>query len=277
MCMNKKFAVISDVHGNLEGLQAVLHRIKKLKVGEIICLGDVIGYGADPEICWVTVKNACSLVLEGNHEAMLAGKIDGFHCSELGRRSTTWTRNHISAVVQQELGSLPFRAERYGAAFYHSSPHDDGSWPYLNKIEHVVDNFVNDAAPLIFYGHTHRPRITVVDAQTGTVIQDELIQRTRRFCVDLYSQRCYLNPGSAGQQRDTHTDVSFAVCEMDRHFVQLEVLRIPYRRFCAYKKLRNSGCDKSLATYLIREKERRRLFELLDYWCLRLCRNISDK
>ncbi len=274
--MNIKFGVIADVHGNLEGLQAVLEKLRRLEIKEIICLGDVVGYGADPEPCWAEVKRACSLVLEGNHEAILTEKIDDSHCSALGQQSAIWTQSHVGATVRGELAALPFRGERYGAAFYHSSPMDDGSWPYLNRLEQVTAAFRTEKTSLIFYGHTHRPRITLEDRETGTVVWDESIQKTSKFTVNLQNQRCYLNPGSAGQQRDTHTDVSFAVCELAEDTAEIEVFRIPYRRFRSYQKLLRGGCGMAAATYLIREKKRRRWFELLDHWCGRLCRYTSD-
>lgn len=275
--MSIKFGVIADIHGNFEGLQAALKKLCRLGAEEIFCLGDVVGYGAEPELCWATVKRTCSLVLEGNHEAILTGKIDNSHCSALGQQSAIWTRAHVSDAVRSELAKLPFRAKRYGAVFYHSSPQNDGSWPYLNQTEQIMEAFTAELSPLVFYGHTHRPRITLVDRVSGAVIMDELIQKTKMVSVNLSCQCCYINPGSVGQQRDTHTDASFAVCELDGKMAQIQVLRIPYRRFRTYQKLLNQGCGKEAAVYLIREKGRRRLFALLDYRRWRLCRHLFDK
>lgn len=274
--MSERFAVISDIHGNLEGLQAVLARVKRLRIKEIICLGDVVGYGADPKTCWAMVKRVCSIVLEGNHEAILLDRSDDTQCSSLGRQSALWTRSHVSVDMRKELEKLPFKAERLGASFFHSTPRNDGTWPYLNYPTQVANAFSNEKSPLIFYGHTHRPRITVLDS-AGSIIHDELIQKTSQYMIDLRQYRCYVNPGSTGQQRDSHTDASFAVYELDGDIVRLQVIRLAYRRFRTYCKLLDSGYGRQAAEYLIREKKRRDAFELLDYWRHRVCRNLSDR
>ena len=262
--MRDRFAVISDIHGNLEGLQAVLSALKKENVSDIICLGDVVGYGADPEVCWKLIKQRCSICLKGNHEAILCGETDDSDCSNLGKQSAEWTRENVSDDIREELSELPWQMERFSAKFYHSTPNVEDGWPYLNRLEQIIAAFESTPSPLVFYGHTHRPRITIVN-QSGAVVVDEMIQETKEFQVNLRDHRCYINPGSAGQQRDTRTDVSFSVCTIADENAKIKVYRIPYKRFRAYRKIRKTGCGKAAATYLVREKWRRDWFEFIDY------------
>lgn len=262
--MSVRFAVISDIHGNLEGLQAVLKSIKKRNISEIICLGDVVGYGADPEACWALVKESCRHILKGNHEAILAGDIDESDCGALGKQSVAWTREHITKRSGGELAKLPTHVVQYGAAFFHSAPEGPKMWAYLNRAEQIAEAFRGCGYPLIFYGHTHRPRVTVI-GRDGRIVQDELVQKTRRFAARL-DRFCCVNPGSVGQQRDSHTDASYAICELDGPTAEITLHRIPYKRFPAYQKVRRQGCGAPAAAYLIREQWRRNWFEIIDHW-----------
>lgn len=263
--MSTRFAVISDIHGNLEGFQAVLRDIKKRRVSEILCLGDVIGYGADPEACWALARKSCNCILKGNHEAILLGDIDESGCSALGKQSAAWTRAHVTDRTSVALSKLPTHFEQYGAVFFHSAPEGPEMWTYLNQTEQVTDAFRGCASPLIFYGHTHRPRVTLIGPD-GAVNYDLLVQRTVHFTVRLDQFRCYVNPGSAGQQRDSHTDVSYVVCELDGTTAKISIYRIPYKRFFSYQKVKRQGCGTEAADYLIREKWRRDWFEFINHW-----------
>ena len=263
--MSACFAVISDIHGNLEGLQAVLSSIEKQGISEIICIGDVVGYGADPELCWILAKKNCAKILKGNHEAMLVGDIDFSKCSKLGQQSALWTKAHVSTNTQQELEKLPMSLNRYGADFFHAAPEDYGIWRYLNHASEIIEAFGQVKAPLVFYGHTHRPRITLV-GYDGIVKQDILPQKKQHITVELDKWRCYVNPGSVGQQRDSHTDASYAICNLEDRIARITMIRIPYRRLTSYRKIKCYGCGEEAAAYLIREKVRRDWFELISHW-----------
>lgn len=265
-----RFAVISDVHGNLEGLNAVLKEISRKNVDDIICLGDVVGYGANPEQCWQICKKHCKIILKGNHEAIFLGEIDDSDCSALGKQSAQWTRKNFPNHYRDELRNLPYTwTNDDHVAFWHTIPLNCQPWIYLNQTEQIVQAGKEQTGDLLFYGHTHRPRITVVDKK-GNLIEDILVQNTTKRRFDLQTQRCYINPGSAGQQRDQHTDASFAICEIQKNEVTIEMIRMPYSRFRAYRKILNEGCGSVAATYLVREKWRRDLFAIFNYWCKRI-------
>lgn len=258
-----KFAVISDIHGNLEGLEAVLTEIRQRKIEKIVCLGDVIGYGPDPIECWSRIKSACDLILKGNHESIFLGETDLSHCSQLGKESAEWTKRNVFAAWKDEFSDLESSAKRYGAAFYHAGVENEPNWPYLNQVEDILTSF-REQEPLCFYGHTHRPRIVICNSN-GDLCKDIMIQESTKIQFDLTQYRCYVNPGSVGQQRDTRTDASFAVCTVDGKTATIELLRIPYDCERTYRKLLEYGCGRNAAAYLIREEERRKLFENIDY------------
>lgn len=258
-----KFAVISDIHGNLEGLEAVFSEIRRRQIEKIVCLGDVVGYGPDPAACWELVKSNCDLILQGNHESIFLGETDLTHCSQLGKESAGWTKDNLSETFKGEFSALQPVAKAFGAVFYHAGTENGPDWPYLNSIESVLASF-RESEPLCFYGHTHRPRIVICHSD-GSLFKDIMVQEDIKIQVDLSQYRCYVNPGSAGQQRDTKTDVSFSICTVEGRMATVEVLRIPYDCEKTYQKLMEYGCGKAAATYLIREEERRRSIENLNH------------
>ena len=273
-CISHRFAVISDIHGNLEALQKVLKTLRKQKVSEIICLGDVVGYGPNPEECWALIKQNCSICLEGNHEAMLLNRADSTNCSLIGQQSALWTSAAVSSNVKNDLAELSFGFEKYNFIFLHSGVDNDGSWRYLNKLDDMLDEY-KDIQHSVFYGHTHRPRITIIH-EDGQVT-DEKVEKNACYTISLTKEKCYINPGSVGQQRDTHTDASFVICETDGEMISVEFFRIPYNSFRVYEKILEAGLGKEIASYLIREKEKRRIYEIFDYWRQRISRSIFTR
>jgi len=256
-----RFAVISDIHGNYEALGKALKLIKKQGIDNILCLGDVIGYGADPNKCFRLARKECSIVLMGNHEAMLID--ENQKRSSLCEESFSWTKQTIAKEVLDDLPLLPFSHEEKNIKFFHASSDNSlNNWPYLKEKDQIIDSF-KDCGNVCFYGHTHRPRITVV----GDEIIDFYITQTTECEVDLSKEKCYINPGSIGQQRDTKTDLSFAICELNGDLLKVKIERHKYNSLRAFLKTKYQGCGKNNALYLVREKWRKRLYESISYWC----------
>lgn len=257
----KRFAVISDIHGNLEALNKALKLIQKDGVSDIICLGDAIGYGANPNECFRLIQTECRILLMGNHEAMLVD--ENQKRSNLCEESFSWTKAVIADDVKEQLLDLPYSYEEYGIRFYHASSDNSlNYWPYLKELESILDSF-RECGRACFYGHTHRPRVTIVDDH----VSDLYITETSDFTIDLSKQSCYINPGSIGQQRDTVTDMSFAICEIDDDILKVKIVRHRYNALKAYLKTKYKGCGKNNADYLIREKWRRKIYESIGHWC----------
>lgn len=270
--MVDKIAIISDIHGNYDALQVVLRKIDKLGITKLFCLGDIVGYGAQPNRCYrELIKRNCVLI-RGNHEDMLLGRIRDYNCSNIGKLSHTWTRENVSLSIQKELEWLPFYIQYKGISMYHSVMQDDGIYPYLNDTTAIIDAFSNKAG-VVFYGHTHRPRVTY---KLNNTTIDEYISETKEFFVE-YGSSCYINVGSVGQQRDTKTDASFATCTFEKNGFVIKIFRMSYKAFSAYRKIVRYGSGQEVATYLIRENWRRRSYELLNNRCIGVRGNISRK
>ncbi|HLU47145.1 MAG TPA: metallophosphoesterase family protein, partial [Planctomycetota bacterium] len=161
-----KVAFISDIHGNLEALTAVLRDIDRRKVDEIYCLGDIVGYGPDPVACVDAVRARASVVICGNHdEALIRGAL-GFN--QVAREAIEWTRMLLRPRVFRPrsfarwrfLGTLPLIAQRHGWLLVHGSPRDPTSEYVLPR--HVAwsppgmfDEIFSAFESLCFVGHTH--------------------------------------------------------------------------------------------------------------------------
>lgn len=218
-----KRALISDIHGNFEALSAVLELIKTLNVDEIICLGDIIGYGPDPIRCLDLVMANCHRTILGNHDQASIFDPEGFNPVAL--RAIFWTRQQLeldtSNPAQADkrwdfLGELPRRHDEGKYLFVHGSPRDPTN-EYVfpehiyekNRMESLMKRFDQ----YCFQGHTHIPGMFT---ESGNFVppaqQDHFFQ--------LGDEKCMFNVGSVGQPRDEDARACFAVLDTEENSVQ---------------------------------------------------------
>jgi predicted phosphodiesterase len=223
-----RLAVISDVHANLEALDAVLGEVKGL---EAICLGDLVDYGANPNEVVQRVRGQGIRTVMGNHDwAAVTGDTSLFNAK--AAMSSIWTRRHLSGESLEFLRSLapelrsPFDgAEAY---FTHGSP-DDRLWEYVGPETHA-DLFGHYLAKLgvavIGLGHTHVPYVWEEGGRT------------------------VFNPGSVGQPRDGDPRSSFALVDVEGNRAKVEIRRVSYDVEKAASKIREAGLPESHASRL---------------------------
>jgi len=256
--MKKTIAVLSDVHGNLEALHAVMKSIKKYNPDEIICLGDIVGYGPNPCECLDILINMPNIkIIMGNHEDILLGNISQDICSSIGKISSEWNKEHVCPKYIKDIKNFKRGISYDNIGFYHSCPKGKYNYPYLNKLEDLISSFSCVESQINFYGHTHRPRITCIN---GDKIYDSMIMSSTTINLN-NNTRYYINVGSVGQQRDTQTDSSFAILKIMNDNILLGIERVnydSYKTFCKIKELIKSD---EIATYLIREQGRREEYE----------------
>ncbi len=253
--------MISDIHGNYEALVKAMAVIRRREVDRIICLGDVIGYGANPNECLEYIKKNIDIVLCGNHDLYQVKKSDSV--GNLCRISTEWTKKNLNLEWIDYLRSLPisYSWKRYG--FYHTVITSGEEWPYLNDLNDILSAF-SSRERVCFYGHTHRSRVTMIE--NGKVVSDNYPVKTMSFEINLKTQRAFINPGSIGQQRDNKTDLSFAICEQEKNVLKVNIERHRYCAIKTYMKIRFQGCGSEVADYLIREYDKKRLYGMISDW-----------
>ena len=224
-----KRALISDIHGNFEALTAVLTKIGELDVDEIICLGDIIGYGPDPVRCLDAVMANCQMTILGNHDQAAIFDPEGFNPVAL--RAIFWTREQLesdnSNMDQSDrrwdfLGELPRRHDEGKFLFVHGSPRDPTN-EYVFP-EHIYEkekmrSLMSRIEQYCFQGHTHIPGVFT---ESGHFIAPEQQDQFFRLGPD----KTMVNVGSVGQPRDDNPKSCFAVLDTDE--LTLQYYRVPY-------------------------------------------------
>jgi predicted phosphodiesterase len=238
-------AVISDIHANLEALTAVFNRIRTLQVDETVCLGDIVGYNANPNECIDILRSEKVICVLGNHDAAASGLEEPDHFNPLARRAVLWTREQLTNDNRQYL--IDLHRERPVRDFYlfHGSIHDTNR--YILYREDVVDNFhelahLRQSPDLGFFGHTHV--VAVLSEQYGVIAtslshEKLFLQRGKRYLI---------NPGSVGQPRDGDPRAAFLV--YDDHDREVSFLRVEYDMRRCQEKIISSGLPPQLAERL---------------------------
>ena len=201
--MNESVAIISDIHGNLQALQAVIADIENQGISERLCLGDIVGYGAQPAECIELLLAKGFETIRGNHDTYAAtdGDLVGFSAD--AKQAIDWTRHHLSAVMRAWLRSLPlhFRGKDYEAV--HASLHHPDEWGYILDPGAAALHFRHQEKDVCFIGHSHQPKMFRQGddcARDTTSIED--IRERRKQVV---------NVGSVGQPRDKNERACYVI------------------------------------------------------------------
>jgi predicted phosphodiesterase len=236
-----RIAVIADIHANLEALQAVLGRIAELTVDEIVCLGDIVGYNANPNECVEIMREKKITCVLGNHDAVVArlDKPETFNI--LAWRAVLWTRDVLAEENRQFLVDLPRERQVCDFFLFHGYIHD--TIRYLLSKDDAADNFrllagMPGALQLGFFGHTHIG-MAFIEHQGGIV---------RDLSSDLSlspGKRYLINPGSVGQPRDDDPRASFLVYDSDQRIVLF--FRVAYDIKACQDKIVRAGLPPQLA------------------------------
>jgi diadenosine tetraphosphatase ApaH/serine/threonine PP2A family protein phosphatase len=195
-----RVAVLSDIHSNRQALEAVLAAVEEAGVEEVWCLGDLVGYGADPDACTALVRERCDVCLAGNHDLALLGAIEIKTFSETAATAVEWTRENVSAETLEFLGSLDPYGSREEVGLFHASPRDP-IWEYVLSTDQAEASLDVQSERVGLIGHSHialffvravgiRPSFAQ-GAQAGDETE-----------IDLADGKWLLNPGSVGQPRD---------------------------------------------------------------------------
>ena len=235
-----RYAIIADIHGNLEALQAVLNDAKEQGATHFACLGDVVGYNANPVECLEIVRELECSVVRGNHDHYVAhsDSLEGFH--PLAANVVDWTRKQLTDEQRSYLSRLEFSQREETFTIVHSTLDAPGSWGYVfDKLE-AEANFSYQVTSVCFYGHTHVP------------IAFELVEEIRQGLfkkLKIMSGRKYLvNVGSVGQPRDGDPRAAYVIYDMIEN--QIELRRIPYDFTITQKKILQQGLPERLASRL---------------------------
>lgn len=234
------YALISDVHGNLEALTAVLKKIEEFSPDRLICLGDVIGYGANPEECAQVLQEQADICLMGNHEAAVIGNLDISYFTPYARDAALWTRDHVTEKTMRWAAELPLAGKVDGFTVVHGSLYQPDMFNYVQTIADAEYNFNSMETPILFLGHSHQPL---------AFFNTEPMTYTLGPEVELdHSEKTIVNIGSVGQPRDENPNSAFALYDSDTNIVHIH--RVAYDIETAARKILENGLPEALAMRL---------------------------
>ena len=233
--------LLSDVHANLEALQAVLAEVDKRRPRRLICLGDVVGYGGNPNECLDLIRSRCQVVLLGNHDAAASGGPEVSRFNVHARAAAEWTGRTLTRENREYLQRLPLTSSQRGFFCVHASPAMPRDWEYLLDRFDAEPQFSYFKEPVCYIGHTHQPKVYMADPNGAQSLPPDRLRLDpgRRYIV---------NVGSVGQPRDRDPRACFVL--LNEGSGEIEYVRVPYDIAGAQAKIRAAHLPDVLATRL---------------------------
>ncbi|MDQ3622157.1 MAG: metallophosphatase family protein [Verrucomicrobiota bacterium] len=218
---NSILAVFGDIHSNLEALQAVCADMDLQRFEQRVCLGDIVGYAADPRQCLQFVRSLGCAVVQGNHDAATAEDyaMDGMR--DVAQRGIEFSRLKLSAEERAYLGTLPFEVSAGRCQFVHASLECPQEWRYIMLEQDAREHFAAQTHPVCFCGHTHVPGVWH-SSSTGTL---KSWRGEGRIQLPA-GGKVLINAGSVGQPRDLCPDACYALFDAEAGWVEFR--RVAY-------------------------------------------------
>ena len=238
--------VMSDIHANAEALRAVLQRMRRKKFESIICLGDFVGYGAQPNQVLDTLRTlrGRKAYIRGNHDRVASGLDDANGFNQAAKAAALWTRDHLSAPNRRFLRDLLVGPVLHGGVMLcHGSPYDEDE--YVFNVHHAAQVLALFNAPIILFGHTHLPAVFSIDADMN--VSGFAVREDATLTLDP-NKRYLINPGSVGQPRDRNPASSFVLLDTGKRTAQF--FRVAYDVQKTQTSILKAGLPEILASRL---------------------------
>jgi diadenosine tetraphosphatase ApaH/serine/threonine PP2A family protein phosphatase len=238
-----RYAILSDVHSNIEALEAVLRNVDKRKVKDVLFLGDAVGYGPNPNECIELLIARCKILLAGNHDWGVLGFTDINYFNEYARAAIEWTKQMITEGNRKTLRSLSVKKEsnKEGMTLVHSTPKEPEEWHYLLTLWDAEINFHYFDNKFCFLGHSHYPFV-IEKLPSGELVaykEAAVMGKTERYIMSV---------GSVGQPRDGDPRACYAIVNDEK----MEIIRVPYDIEAVQKKMIKEGLPLFLSERLSR-------------------------
>src|SRR3954470_21141103 len=235
-----RFGILSDLHANLEATQAVLADARDSHCTQFICLGDIVGYNANPHECVEIVQSLDCPVVKGNHDEMASMEEDLTGFTPLAEEAINWTREQLTPQDKKWLRELKMVRQVRDFTIVHATLDTPHKWGYVFNQLDAAASFNYQYTQLCFYGHTHSPRAYIRDTSVRTVHLEKLqIEPGKKY---------FINVGSVGQPRDGDWHAAYCIYHVDSAVV--EQRRLKYDLGTAQKKIIDAGLPHLLAERL---------------------------
>ena len=235
-----KYAIIADIHANLEAFQVVLDDVKEQNCTHVACLGDVVGYNANPKECLDIVRGMNIPCVKGNHDEYCSSEdhLEGFnpHAAE----AVNWTRKQLTVEDREWLRDLKYLRLVANFTIVHATLDVPQRWGYVFDKLAAAASFTYQNTGVCFFGHTHVPVAFIRDSQVrGGTYSKFKVEPGRKY---------FVNVGSVGQPRDGDPKAKYVVYDMDESSIELR--KLDYDIPGAQKKILAAGLPPRLAERL---------------------------
>lgn len=235
-----RFAIFSDLHGNLEATEAVLADAKAQECTHHVCLGDLVGYNANPHECVEIVRQMDCPVVKGNHDEQASLDTSSRDFNELAEKAINWTREHLTQEDKKWLADLRLIRQVRDFTIVHATLDTPAEWGYVFNNLDAVASFTYQHTTLCFFGHTH---------VAGAFVRGERVQRVRTERLNIEpGKKYFINTGSVGQPRDSDARAAYCVYDSDQNVVIQR--RVTYDMATARQKIIDAGLPRLLADRL---------------------------
>ena len=237
-----RYIVFSDLHSNLEALLQFEKEIASITYDRLVCLGDIVGYGADPNLSVDWVRKNVDFTIAGNHDFAVVKKTDASYFNSYALEACEWTRNILTAENNEFLESLPMDKEEDGIYWVHASPYHPARWHYIVNRKGAEKHFWSFDASICFVGHSHKP--VILEQKPNGEIND--------YFADVWDiepeNRYIFNDGSLGQPRDGNPKATYILYDSDERTVEFK--RFDYDFSLTQSKIIENGLPAYLADRL---------------------------
>lgn len=239
--MEKKFAILGDIHSNLDALEVVLDDCRKEGVTDFLCTGDVVGYNACPRECLKIIRDLGCPVVMGNHDYYVSSWQDLSDFNPAAAEVIEWTRKQLSDEEISFLRAFPFVSTSMGVTLVHSTMDCPESFGYVFDHLQAEAHFTHQVTPICFHGHTHCPMI--YEKQVSAVYRID----AQDFKLPI-GRKYFINVGSVGQPRDGDPRAAYALWEPSSRMLSFR--RLEYDVAAAQERIRAAGLPERLAVRL---------------------------
>ena len=243
--MGKLFAILGDIHANLDALEVVLSDCRAQGVTDYMCTGDVVGYNARPHECLEIVRGLNCPVVMGNHDFYVSSRQNLEDFNPNAAAVIEWTRKQLSLDEVYYLRSLPFVATKMGITLVHATMDNPEGFGYVFDHLQAEANFSHQVTPLCFHGHTHCP--VLYEKQLGAVYRIDVEDEMAPYKLPI-GRKYFINVGSVGQPRDGDPRASYVLYDPLARTVRFR--RLEYDIAAAQAKILEAGLPERLAERL---------------------------
>lgn len=226
------YGVIGDIHSNCDALEAVIHELQQAHVDKVLCVGDIVGYAAEPTRCIDLVRELNCTVVAGNHDYAVVGKFPSNYFHSDARDAVLWTARCLSAEHMDFLKNLPLVEEVDGITLVHGSLNHPEFFDYIRTAVEAQLSFDLLKTPVCFFGHTHIPLVIYLEKGIIRVDKGPVFDLKK-------AEKALINVGSVGQSRDWDLRASCAIYDTDK--MTVEIRRIKYNINSAVQKIYSAG------------------------------------